>query len=156
MKLTVGQYQQLYAIEKSSDPYEDKIIQRVSVATGKPESEVEAMPLTEFNAINRQITTEYNALRLNPKPISFLKTNGRLYQINYKIGTLTAGQNTDIQWWLKEDPITAMDKILASVAVEVKRYGWIKLPAKKRRPHADIAADMQQYQRVLLMNLSAN
>lgn len=143
MKLTVGQYQQLYAIEKSKDPYEDKMIQRVAVATGKPESEVEAMPLTEFNAINRQITTEYNALRLNPKPISFLKANGRLYQINYKIGTLTAGQNTDIQWWLKEDPITAMDKILASVAVEVKRYGWIKLPAKKRRPHADIAADMQ-------------
>ncbi len=40
MKLTVGQYQQLYAIAKSEDSFEEKAIQSISVVTGKTIDEV--------------------------------------------------------------------------------------------------------------------
>ena len=144
MKLTVGQYQALYAIAKSEDDELEKSVQSVSVVTGKPVSEVENMPLNEFNALNRQIVTNINALRLNTKPVSFLKVGKKLYQVNYKIGTLTAGQNTELQHWFKEkDWICNMDKILASVAVPIKRYLWVKLPAKNKPAHEVIAEDMQ-------------
>ena len=142
--MTVGQYQQLYEIAKSTDDETEKAIQSVAVLTGKTPSEVEDMPLHEFNRVNSEIVKSINSLRLNTKPVSFLKANGRMYQVNYKIATITAGQNAEVNAWLKEkDWITNMDKILASVCVEIKRYGWVKLPVKKRRPHQDIAADMQ-------------
>jgi len=103
------------------------------------------MPLNEFNALNRQIVSSINSLRLNTKPVSFLKANGKLYQVNYKIGTLSAGQYTEVQYWLKEDDwITNMDKILASVVVPVKRYGWVKLPGKNdSSKHPEVCEDMQ-------------
>ena len=145
MKLTVGQYLALYKIAKSDDDELEKAAQSVSVVTGKTVAEVENMPLNEFNALNRQITTSINALRLNTKPVSFLKANGRLYQVNYKIGTLTAGQNTELQHWFKEkDWISNMDKILASVAVPIKKYLWVKLPTKNRsQDHEKVSEDMQ-------------
>lgn len=145
MKLTVGQYQQLYAIAKSEDPFEEKAIQSVAVVTGKTIEEVEEMPLNEFNALNRRITSSINALRLNTKPVSFLQSGRKLYQVNYKIGTLRAGQNTELQHWLKEkDWIQNMDKILASVVVPIKRYLWVRLPQKNRsEDHEQVSEDMQ-------------
>jgi hypothetical protein len=145
MKLTVGQYQALYAIAKSEDEELEKSLQSVAIITGKTQDEVEAMPLNEFNALNRQIVSSINSLRLNTKPVSFLKANGRLYQVNYKIGTLRAGQNTELQHWLKEkDWIVNMDKILASVVVPVKKYLWVKLPQKNNsNDHSKVCEDMQ-------------
>lgn len=145
MKLTVGQYQALYKIAKSEEDELEKSLQSVSIVTGKTIEEVEDMPLNEFNALNRQIVSSINAVKLNTRPVSFLKTNGRLYQINYKIGTLRAGQNTELQHWLKEkDWICNMDKILASVVVPVKRYLWVKLPTRNRsEDHEKVAEDMQ-------------
>lgn len=144
MKLTVGQYQQLYAIAKSEDSFEEKAIQSISVVTGKTIDAVENMPINEFNALNRKITSSINALRLNNKPVSFLKGGGNLYQVNYKIGTLTAGQNTEIQYFIKDkDWILNMDKILASIVVPIKKYLWVKLPTK-RKTHEEVAEDMQQ------------
>jgi hypothetical protein len=77
--------------------------------------------------------------------VSFLKANGKLYQVNYKVGTLRAGQNTELQHWLKEkDWIQHMDKILASIVVPVKRYLWIKLPERNRsEDHERVSQDMQ-------------
>jgi hypothetical protein len=57
MNLTVGQYQQLYAIAKSDDDELEKSAQSISVITGRPVSEVEEMPLNEFNALNRKIVS---------------------------------------------------------------------------------------------------
>lgn len=145
MKLTVGQYQQLYIIATSDDDETEKAIQSVSVITNKTPSEVEDMPLNEFNALNRKVVSEINAQRLNTKPVSFLKAGKKLYQVNYKIGTLRAGQNTELQHWLKEkDWIKNMDKILASIVVPVKRYLWVKLPTRNRsEDHQQVAEDMQ-------------
>lgn len=144
LKLTVGQYQQLYAISNSDDDTAEKAIQSVCVVTGKPASEVEDMPLIEFNALNRQIVSSINSLRLGNKPVSFISGNGKLYQLNYKVSTLTAGQYTEVQYWLKDDWITSMDKIMASIAVPVKKYLWIKLPGKNDSgKHQQVCEDMQ-------------
>jgi hypothetical protein len=145
MKLTVGQYQALYAIAKSSDDDLEKATQSVAVLTGKTDSEVDEMPLIEFNELSRKAADSLASLRLNTKPVSFLKANGRLYQINYKPGTLRAGQNTELQAWLKEpDWIKNMDKILASIAVPVKKYLWVKLPQRNRsEDHEQVSEDMQ-------------
>lgn len=146
MKLTVGQYQQLYAIAKDEDTDElEKSLQSVAILTDKTIEQVEDMPLNEFNQLNRKIVAAINSLRLNTFPISFLKANGKLYQVNYKIGTLRAGQNTEVQGWLRaKDWIDNMDKILASIVVPVKRYLWVKLPQRNRsQDHEKVCEDMQ-------------
>lgn len=142
--MTVLQYQQLYKIEKSDLDETEKDMQVVSVMTGLPESEVENMQLSEFKKVRTEAYNKMAGLKLSNKPVSFLKANGRLYQLNYKIATITAGQNTEIQWWLKEpDWILNMDKILASIAVECNKLSWVKLPKRKQRPHEERAEDMQ-------------
>lgn len=145
MKLTVGQYQQLYAIAKSDQDELEKSLQSVAVLMNKTIEQVEDMPLNEFNALNRKIVSSINSLRLNTHPVSFLKANGRLYQVNYKIGTLRAGQNTELQAWLKsKDWIDNIDKILASCVVPVKKYLWVYLPGKNdSRKHEQVCEDMQ-------------
>ena len=130
MKLTVGQYQQLYIIAKSEDDELDKSMQSVEVITGKSADD---MPLNEFNKLSREIVAAINSQRLNTKPVSFLKSGKKLYQVNYKVGTLRAGQNAELQHWLKDkDWIQNMDKILASIVVPIKSYLWVKLPGKNQ------------------------
>ena len=142
MKLTVGQYQQLYAIAKSDEDELDKSLQSVEIITGKS---AEDMPLNEFNKLSREIVSSINSQRLNTSPVSFLKSGNKLYQVNYKIGTLRAGQNVELQAWLKEkDWIRNMDKILASVVVPIKKYLWVRLPGKNQSEnHEQVAEDMQ-------------
>lgn len=144
MKLSVGQYQALYEINKSEDDETEKDLQAVSVVTGKTITEVEDMQLSEFKKLRAETYVSLADLKLGSKPVSFLKANGRLYQLNYKIASITAGQYTEVQWWLKEkDWVVNMDKILASIAVEIKKYLWVKLPARKQRQHKERAEDMQ-------------
>ena len=142
MKLTVGQYQQLYIIAKSEDDELDKSMQSVEVITGKSSDD---MPLNEFNKLSREIVAAINSQRLNTKPVSFLKSGKKLYQVNYKVGTLRAGQNAELQHWLKDkDWIQNMDKILASIVVPIKSYLWVKLPGKNQsEKHEQVAEDMQ-------------
>lgn len=144
MKITVGQYQELYKISKSDDDETEKDLQAVSVMTGKTVTEVEDMLMADFKKVRTEAYNALSKVQTTNKPASFLKANGKLYQLNYKVASITAGQHTEVQWWLKEkDWIVNMDKILASIAVEVRRYGWIKLPAKVQPDHATKAEDMQ-------------
>lgn len=77
------------------------------------------------------------------KPVSFLKCKGKLYQLNYKVATLTAGKNTEVQHWLKQGDIVAnLDKILASIAVPIKKRLWWYLPTTPVL-HEQKAEDMQ-------------
>ncbi len=145
MKLTVGQYQELWAIAKSEDLPEDKSTQSIAVVTGKTPAEVDDLPLNEYKLLDREIAKSLNELRLNTKPVSFLKVGKKLYQVNYKVGTLRAGQNTELQHWLKEnDWIKNMDKILASAVVPCRRTLWWTLPLKNRsEDHEQVSEDMQ-------------
>ena len=145
MKLTVGQYQELWAIAKSEDLPEDKSTQSIAVVTGKTPAEVDDLPLNEYKLLDREIAKSLNELRLNTKPVSFLKVGKKLYQVNYKVGTLRAGQNTELQHWLKEnDWIKNMDKILASAVVPCRRTLWWTLPLKNRSEyHEQVSEDMQ-------------
>ncbi len=146
MKLTVGQFQAIYQIERSDADEIDKKIQCVAAATGKTDSEVEDMSIMEVNRIHLKCLHVLNSVAGSNKPSNFLKVGKKLYQINYKPGTLTAGQNTELQHWMKDgDWIKNMDKILASIAVPIKRYLWVKLPTKNdSSKHEQVAEDMQQ------------
>lgn len=144
-KLTVGQYIELYKIAKSETDPTEKTIHNIAIATGRTYEQVEELPINEVNALGRHITSLFNSITLNTKPVSFLSSGNRKYQVNFKPGTLTAGQYTDLQhWFAQDDWILHMDKILASVSVPVKRYAWIHLPMKySSKDHPKIAEDMQ-------------
>lgn len=92
MKLTVGQYQELWAIAKSEDLPEDKSTQSIAVVTGKTPAEVDDLPLNEYKLLDREIAKSLNELRLNTKPVSFLKVGKKLYQVNYKVGRSGRGR----------------------------------------------------------------
>jgi hypothetical protein len=143
MNLTVGQYQQLYFIHKTETDELERSIRSIGVVTGKTQDEIEEMPVKDFNTLSREINKSLRELQLNPKPSNFLAVGRKLYQINYKISTLTAGQVIEVNHWLKGDVIENMDKILASISVPIKRYWWVKLPAKVRPAHEAIAEDIQ-------------
>lgn len=143
--LTVEQVQELYAIARTVTDPTEQAIRNVMVIRGLTERQVDDMPVPEFNKYAREAVAILSYSGGTGHPHSFIKANGRLFQVNYKVHTISAGQNAEINEWLREgDVIGNLDKLLASISVEVKRYGWIKLPARKRREHAEIAADFKQ------------
>lgn len=146
MKLTVGQFLDLYKVANSELEREDKIIQNAAILTGKTDEEVNDMSVTEVNQLSAVANEALQNYQLNTKPVSFLRSGRKLYQVNYKPGTLRAGQNTELQHWLKEkDWIKNMDKILASVVVPCKRTLWWYLPTHNRsEDHEKVASYMRE------------
>lgn len=142
MKLTVGQYQALYQLDTTDEV--ESMVSAVSIVTGKTIAQVDDMPLQEVKSIYGSILAFMNTVSKTNNPASFLRANGRIYQLNYKIAKITPGQYTTVQFWLQDkDWIKNMDKILAAIAVPVARYGWVYLPKRKKPEYSVIAEDMQ-------------
>lgn len=143
MRLTVGQYQQLHKIASNENDLNERSTQMVAVILNKTADEVDEMPYYEVNRLAKEANDEIAKHKVPVKPVSFLKCKGKLYQLNYKVATLTAGQNTEVQHWLKQGDIVAnLDKILASIAVPIKKRLWWYLPTTPVL-HEQKAEDMQ-------------
>lgn len=150
MRITVGQYQELYSISKSEDSDIEKAIQSVCVVTGKTAMEVEDMPIGEFKQLSQSVIYEFHKASLNAHPKSFLKARGKLFQVNYIPSTLRSAQYTELQAWLGGDLIENLHLILASIVFPVKKYLWVKLPGKndssKHKEVAELIKEMDFYE----------
>lgn len=127
--LTVGQYQELFAIHTSEMDDLDKVIQSVCVLTGKSESEVEEMSLSDFNKTSSTLATIFSK-QPDSKPKRFLQINSKEFGVTYEPRYLSAGQYIEIQTWIKEGYIQNIHKIMASLVYPVKRKLFRKVRGK--------------------------
>lgn len=144
MNITLGQYQELYAIHKSNADEIDKAVQSVSVLTGMSERQIEDMPVVEFNQLSKTVLTAFEIAKLNNKPSKELKANGKRYRVNYITNKLSAGQYIEVQEWLKGDVIQNADKILASICNEVKGRWFKKVKKYDGSVHQNVCNDMRE------------
>jgi hypothetical protein len=122
--LTLGQYQQLYAIGKSESDETDKAVECVSVLTGLPRWEVEEMPITDFNKVSAELTTIFSDFK-SDKPKNKIVLGGKKYLVQLNPRKLTAGQYIDIQHFLKGNNIENMHKVIACLVLPLKRFGRV-------------------------------
>jgi hypothetical protein len=145
MKLTVGQYQELYSISKSNLDEIDKAIQSVGIVTGKTERQLDDMPVSEFNALSKTVITSFEKARFNNKPSTYLRSGKKLYKIDFDVSNISAGQYIEVQEWLKGDLIDNMDKILASICRPVNDYYLFKRVRKyDGSQHPYVCRDMKE------------
>lgn len=121
--LTVGQYQQLYAIQKSEMDEIDRATESVAVLTGKTPTEVEDMPLSEFNKVAVEIAVIFDKKERKVKPPRSLRIQGRKHRILYNPREISSGQYIDLQHFLSQDTIENLHKIVACLIVPVKWHG---------------------------------
>lgn len=131
--ITVGQFQEIYKISKSDIDSEEKLTEMVSVLSGKPVSEVEEMPLTEFNNLAKQIQEVLRQPLPTKKPQQ--KING--YGITYEPAKLNRGQYVTVSHFMSKDVVENCHLILASLTYNPKTG---KHESDK---HAEIAEKMQ-------------
>lgn len=143
--LTVGQFQALYAVQKSSQDELDKMTDCVAILTGKTSAEVDDMPLSEFNAISAQIRQVFSQPMPEAKAKQIIKANGKEYGITYEPGKLRAGQYVEYQGWIQGDLVDNLHLIMASLSYPVKRYWFIKRKGKNDSSnHEQVANDFKE------------
>lgn len=122
--LTVGQYQELYRINRSED--EDKDINSVSVLTGMTANAIADLPYTKFNDICREVnkifeTVDFAKMKKSvTRPKAYIKIGGKRFGIIYDPATLSTGQYISIQTWMRSNLIENLDKIFASLVYPVE------------------------------------
>lgn len=143
--LTVGQFQALYAVQKSNQDELDKITDCVAILTGKTSAEVDDMPLSEFNAISAQIRQIFSQPMPEAKAKQIIKANGKEYGITYTPGKLRAGQYVEYQGWIQGDLVDNLHMILASISYPVKKYGFLRRKGvNDSSKHEHVANDFKE------------
>jgi len=143
--LTVGQFQALYSIQKSSQDELDKMTDCIAVLTGKTAAEVDDMPLSEFNAISAQIAGVFSQPMPEAKAKQIIKANGKEYGITYEPGKLRAGQYVEYQGFSQGDLVENLHLLMASLSYPVKRYWFIKRKGKNdSNNHENVANDFKE------------
>jgi len=143
--LTVGQFQTLYAIQKSNQDELDKVTDCVAVLTGRTSAEVDDMPLSEFNAIAGQIAAVFSQPMPEAKAKQIIKANGKEYGITYEPGKLRAGQYVEYQGWIQGDLVDNLHLIMASLSYPIKRFGWLRKKGKNDSSnHEQVANDFKE------------
>jgi hypothetical protein len=122
--LTVGQYQEIFAIQTSKMDDTDKLVQSVCVLTGLTEREVDELSLGDFNKVAHELTVIFSADLPDHKPPRYLKLKGKTYGITYNPRNLAYYQYADIQAWIQKSTIENMHRVVASLIYPIKRY-WV-------------------------------
>lgn len=145
-RLTVGQFQELYKINRSESSEYEKAISFVSLITGQPRWEVEQMSLRDFKAISKGVLSLFSELPEMPKLNRYIKLGKRWFEIILDPRKLTAGQYMDIQHFLgQKTPVElVMHQIVATLLIPVKRFGpFIRRGKYNGETHADISELVQ-------------
>jgi hypothetical protein len=119
-KLTVGEYQQLYAIHTSKEDELDRAVMSVAIITGKPRWEVEDMDLDKFRDISRSIVVLFTGMSAPEQPITGIELNGKRYKVCLNPRKIKYSQYVDIQGFLKGGIIENLHKLFASLLVDSK------------------------------------
>ena len=131
--LTVGQFQEIYKIQKAEMDTDEKMTEMVAILSGKTVSEVDDLPLPEFNNLAREIGKVLSQPMPTPKPSRVIKG----YGITYEPAKLNRGQYVTVNHFMKGDPIDNCHLILASLTYDIKTG---KHEAER---HAEIAEGLQ-------------
>ena len=108
--ITVGQYQQLYAIMKSEADDFDKELQIVALLSGMTQAEVEALPLDKYKAMKAATLWAFEDIP-EGKPI---KRFGK-YKLIRKVQDLDAGRYISLQGFLQMDMVENLHNLMACI-----------------------------------------
>lgn len=149
MKITIGKFQQLYAISQMEMDELDKSILLVQTLLDKSQFEVETMKVSKFNKVCAHIGKSFELFGKEleaGKPKQLVKVNGRWYFLNYEITKkpMNAGRYVEVATF-STDVIGNLHKILASMAnpMELTWKGF-KIKKYDATDHEQIAEDMLQ------------
>lgn len=147
MKITVGQFQDIYKISNLDIDDLDKNILMVQAITGKSTNEINDMPAKKFKdlslKLSRMVKNDLSKID-DRKPQKFIVVNRRMYQLHYDITRMTSGRYVEAATF-STDPIGNLHKIMATMAVPVG-LTWRGVRAKPYDAslHEQIAADMKE------------
>jgi hypothetical protein len=139
MRLTIGQFQELYRIDKSKDDEIDKAVRSVSCMTGLTRWEVEDMDYGHFLRVVDEVETHLKDFDLDMNPKKYFKVNGKKYGINYDASKIKAGQYVELQHFMKGDIVENLHYLMASIVYPVTF--WRK-GRNKSESHQQVAEDM--------------
>ena len=149
MKLTIKKFQELHSITTMEMDEFDKSVKLVECLTDKTPSQVEAMPLKEFeklcNDLNKLFDIKVEQLQ-NSKPKALIVANGKPYHLNFNImqAPFNAGRYVEVATFAT-DTIGNLHNILASMVTPLKwswrKMRYVKLPYDATQ-HEQYANDM--------------
>jgi hypothetical protein len=119
-EITVGQYQELYAIQKSDLDELDKITESVSVLSGKTIRELDEMPVIEFNKLSQKLTEALSREIPKTNPKKFIECEKSVYGICYEPSKLNRGQYVTALHFMGGDIISNCHLIIASITYNPK------------------------------------
>lgn len=132
--ITVGQYQQLYAINKSEMHEVDKMTHTVAVLSGKSNDEIEEMSVKDFNLLVVQSENILQRTGTEQKPKRYITVMDKKFAIIYHPNKLHTWQIKKMQELIKAGIIENMHKLMALLtrpAVKKFKLFWI---VKKQKP----------------------
>lgn len=148
MKISIKTFQELHTISQTELPELEKSILLIRALTGKNEVEIDRMKTSKFNALCRKVQQTFELMHedmMNDKPKRIVRTNGRLYQLNYEIAKtpMNAGRYVEIATF-SNDIIGNLHKIMATMATPLKMSwkGYVPETRVDYMMHERIANDM--------------
>ncbi len=141
-KLTVDQYQRLYAVQRSENTDLDKSIQSVAIITGKTPTEVEAMDFHEFKTKAKEIAVLFSGPIEQRMPHRYVKLVGKKYKVMTDIRDLSAGQYIDLQHFLAGNMIENLHQIFACLLIPEKFFGKGKYDGKNHEIISNSVLDL--------------
>lgn len=131
--ITLGQFQEIYKINKSDLPTEEKLTELVAAISGKTTNEVEELSIPEFNKLSKQVQEVLSS----PLPQSKPERTICGYGITYEPAKLTRGQYVTVNHFVSKDVVENCHYIMASLTYNTKTG---KHEADK---HSEIAEKLQ-------------
>lgn len=131
--ITVGQFQEIYKINKSEIDPEEKMTEMVSVLAEKTVQEVDTMTVPDFNKLSSEIVK----ILSNPLPETKPSRTISGFPIVYEPAKLSRGQYVTIVHFMKQDVIENCHYILASLTYNEKTG------RHESEKHKEIAEKMQ-------------
>ena len=133
-EITVGQFQELWKINKSDLDPEEKLTEMVAAISGKTTNEVDQLTVPEFNKLAKEVKEILSQPLPDSKPPKTLCG----YGITYEPARLNRGQYVTVLHFVKGDVVENCHLILASLTYDPKTG---KHDSER---HKEIAEQMQE------------
>jgi len=142
--VTIFQYQQmqnLFAKKESGDTELDIAVKTLAILTNRTESQIDSLSVKELTKELKEIEFVTNS-EPKPKPVDFIKVNGRKYRCVYDIRNMPYSRYIETKFFA-EDTLNNLHKIGASMIRPMKMTwrGW-KLAKYDASKHDEYAQDL--------------
>lgn len=142
--VTIFQYQQmqnLFAKKDSDDTELDIAVKTLAILTNRTESQIDSLSVKELTKELKEIEFVTNS-EPQPKPVDFIKVNGRKYRCVYDIRNMPYSRYIETKFFA-EDTLNNLHKIGASMIRPMKMTwrGW-KLAKYDASKHDEYAQDL--------------